>query len=390
MQKMKHLLAAFFLLAAPALRAQQPAALIEGIRRQFAPDKRTAIFEVALSETGVLSGKTNLPDARQALLEKLNAAKIPFTDSLQTLPAATLGADTLGVVRLSVVNVRSTPEQSGELATQALLGMPLRVLDRQGGWYRVQTPDQYIAWLEGGSFRRLDRAGFDRWGRARKLIVTSNQTTSRAEASPITLPVSDLVAGDLLENLGETGTYFQAGYPDGRRAFILKTEAQPYDAWLDKLKISENSLVQTGQRFLGLPYLWGGTSAKGVDCSGFTKTVYFLNGYVLPRDASQQALTGEAIDTKTGFETLRPGDLLFFGKKRDDGTDREHPFRVVHVAMWIGNGRFMHASDMVQINSFDPAAPDYDAYNHQRFLFAKRLLGTAMKGVVALKGEASN
>lgn len=382
---MKRLLVSLFLLTSYWLHAQQPAALIEGVRKQFAPDKRTAIFEVVLSETSVLSGKTNLPEARQALLEKLSAAKIPFTDSLQILPAASLGAETFGVVRLSVVNVRSTPEQSSELATQALLGMPLRILDRQGGWYRVQTPDQYIAWLEGGSFRRLDRAGFDRWGRAHKLIVTTNQTTSRVEAKLSGLPVSDLVAGDLLELLGETGAYFQAGYPDGRRAFVPKTEAQPYETWLGSLKISENSLVQTGQRFLGLPYLWGGTSAKGVDCSGFTKTVYFLNGYVLPRDASQQALTGEAIDTRNGFQNLRPGDLLFFGKKRDDGTDR-----VVHVAMWVGNGRFLHASDMVQVASLDPAAPDYDAYNHQRFLFAKRLLGTPMKGVVALKGEASN
>jgi len=383
---MKRLLpACFLLLAIQIALAQQPAALIEQVRKQHAPDKRTAIFEVALSETGVLSGKTNLPEARTALLEKFKIAKISLTDSLQTLPAASLGAETFGVVRLSVVNVRSTPAQSGELATQALLGMPLRVLDRQGGWYRVQTPDQYIAWLEGGSFRRLDRAGLDRWQRARKLIVTSNQTTSRADANSTSLPVSDLVAGDLLEILGEQGDYFQAGYPDGRRAHILKTEVQPYEDWLSSLKISESSLVQTGQRFLGLPYLWGGTSAKGVDCSGFTKTVFFLNGYVLPRDASQQALTGEAIDTKTGFETLRPGDLLFFGTKREDGSDR-----VVHVAMWIGKGRFMHASDMVQINSLDPAAPDYDGYNHQRFLFAKRLLGTPMKGVVALKGGGEN
>ena len=360
--------------------AQTPAEVIGSVRQQFAPDKRTAIFEATLAENGVLRGKTNLPEAREALIQKLNAAKVAFTDSLRLLPAADLGAETFGVVRVSVGNVRSAPEHSAELATQALLGMPLKVLDRSGEWFRVQTPDQYIAWLDHGAFQRLDRAGLDRWQQARKLIVTVNQTTGFAEPKPGSLPVSDLVAGDLLQFLGEKSGYFEAGYPDGRRAFVAKTDAQPYEAWLAGLKPTETSLVETGRRFMGLPYLWGGTSSKGVDCSGFTKTVYLLNGFTLPRDASQQALTGEPIDTSTGFDNLRPGDLLFFGKKREDGTDR-----VVHVAMWVGNGRFIHASSLVQINSMDPAAPDFDAYNRGRFLFAKRLLGTPMRGVVSLK-----
>ena len=360
--------------------AQMPAEVIGSVRQQFAPDKRTAIFEATLAENGVLRGKTNLPEAREALIQKLNAAKVAFTDSLRLLPAADLGAETFGVVRVSVGNVRSAPEHSAELATQALLGMPLKVLDRSGEWFRVQTPDQYIAWLDHGAFQRLDRAGLDRWQQARKLIVTVNQTTGFAEPKPGSLPVSDLVAGDLLQFLGEKSGYFEAGYPDGRRAFVAKTDAQPYEAWLAGLKPTETSLVETGRRFMGLPYLWGGTSSKGVDCSGFTKTVYLLNGFTLPRDASQQALTGEPIDTSTGFDNLRPGDLLFFGKKREDGTDR-----VVHVAMWVGNGRFIHASSLVQINSMDPAAPDFDAYNRGRFLFAKRLLGTPMRGVVSLK-----
>lgn len=360
--------------------AQTPAEVIGSVRQQFAPDKRTAIFEATLAETGVLRGKTNLPEAREALIQKLNAAKVAFTDSLRLLPAADLGAETFGVVRVSVGNVRSAPEHSAELATQALLGMPLKVLERSGEWFQVQTPDQYIAWLDHGAFQRLDRAGLDRWQQARKLIVTVNQTTGFAEPKPGSLPVSDLVAGDLLQFLGEKSGYFEAGYPDGRRAFVAKTDAQPYEAWLAGLKPTETSLVETGRRFMGLPYLWGGTSSKGVDCSGFTKTVYLLNGFTLPRDASQQALTGEPIDTSTGFDNLRPGDLLFFGKKREDGTDR-----VVHVAMWVGNGQFIHASSLVQINSMDPAAPDFDAYNRGRFLFAKRLLGTPMRGVVSLK-----
>ena len=115
----------------------------------------------------------------------------------------------------------------------------------------------------------------------------------------------------------------------------------------------------------GFPYLWAGMSPKGMDCSGFVRAVLFLHDIIIPRDASQQAPKGERI---IGTADLQKGDLVFFGRKETLKT------RVSHVGIYLGGGRFIHSLGRVKIASFDPSAPDYDAYNAGRYLFASRIL----------------
>ena len=356
--------------------------IIEEVRRQYAPDRRVAVFQVEADAQGTLTGKTNLPEAKNTLLQKLATARLPHTDSIQSLPAGILGEQTYGVVTISVANIRSQPRDAAELATQALLGMPLRVLDKDRGWYLVQTPDHYIAWLDWGGMQRMNKAEFDAWEAAEKIIVLTPYTFSYEQPDATGQTVSDLVAGDHLNLLEESADFYHVRYPDGRLAYVAKSDAKPYKKWLESLDISEDNLVKTSKRMMGLPYLWGGTSYKGVDCSGFTKTIYYLNGWVLPRDASQQVDTGELIDTSDGFSPLQSGDLLFFGTKASD----QAPEKVTHVGMWIGNSEFIHASGKVRISSMNTEAPNYDAYEKSRFLRAKRLLGNA-QGVQRLKPE---
>ena len=115
------------LLAAAPLAAQTPGEWIAATRKTFAPDARTAIFEVQLTENNVLRGRTDQPAAKARLLQKLRAAGLAVTDSLRLLPDATLGADTAAVVRVSVCNIRTRPDHAAELATQALMGTPVRL-----------------------------------------------------------------------------------------------------------------------------------------------------------------------------------------------------------------------------------------------------------------------
>ena len=128
---------------------------------------------------------------------------------------------------------------------------------------------------------------------------------------------------------------------------------------------------------LGVPYLWGGTSTKGVDCSGFTKMSYFLNGIVLPRDASQQALVGEKIDIYEDdivnidkcIKNLMPGDLLFFASDKKT-------LRVTHTGIYIGNGQFIQAAGLVRINSMISGSANYDDFQSRTLVSARRMLNS--------------
>ncbi|MBC5992323.1 C40 family peptidase [Pontibacter cellulosilyticus] len=343
---------------------------VEAVRKQFAPDKRTVLFDVTAKENGVLSGETIVPEAKAALLSKLQAANLAYTDSITVLPEAELEGKHYGVVTISVANIRSQPKHPAELATQATMGTPVKVWKKENGWYLVQTPDNYLAWVDYAGIKLMTKAELDTWQKGEKLIYTNPYGFALTSADKQSATISDLVYGDVVVLKNKTKDFYEVNFPDGRTGFILAAEAMPYKNWIASRQPSEENLVKTSKQLLGLPYLWGGTSFKGVDCSGFTKTVYFMNGIVLPRDASQQVHEGELVDTDKNWDKLRPGDLLFFGVPAKDGK----PERVVHVGMWIGGDKeFIHSAGRVRINSMNPAAANYDDYENNRYLRTKRM-----------------
>lgn len=342
---------------------------VDAVRQEYAPDKRTVLFQVEIRGS-VLSGETNLPEAKAALLQQLQAENIAYVDSISVLPEEELEGNNHAVVTISVANLRSQPKHSAELATQAIMGMTLNVWKKENGWYLVQTPDSYLAWVDAGGIKLVNDTELAQWQRSEKLLYTNPYGFAFAEPNKEGATVSDLVYGDVVAIVNQTKDFYEVKYPDGRTAFVPASEAVRYKDWVASRHPSEENLVSTSKRLLGLPYLWGGTSFKGVDCSGFTKTVYFMNGLVLPRDASQQIHLGELVDTKSGWDNLRPGDLLFFGVPAKDGK----PERVVHVGMWIGgNKEFIHSAGKVRISSMNPDAPNFDEYEQNRFLRAKRI-----------------
>lgn len=368
-------------------KVENKAALLDqitAIKEQFAPDKRVALFniEAIKSKDGyILKGESNLPEAVAALKSKLASENINVIDSIQLLPSLDLQDRTVGLVTISVANLRSNPKHSAELATQATLGTPIKILKKEDTWSLIQTPDGYLSWVDDGGIVPMTPSEIAIWKTTPKIIYTQITGNTYVEADKASQTVSDIVAGGILVLLEEQKDFYKVQYPDNRIAIVSKPEADLYSNWLQKVDPSQENLVATSKKLMGLPYLWGGTSPKGVDCSGFTKTIYFLNGMVIPRDASQQVHTGEQTDETKDFTKLAPGDLLFFGRQATDSTAE----KVVHVGMWIGNNEFIHASGQVKISSIDENAPNFDAYNLNRYLRAKRLVNSKKGALVNLK-----
>lgn len=341
---------------------------LDSVKNVFAPDKRVALVDFKL-EDGFVKGETNVLEAKSLLFALLESKNANIGDSIVVLPQAELENKIFAVANNSVSNIRTEPRHGAELSTQATLGTPLKVWKKRGSWYYVQMPDSYLGWIDGGGISQMDSTEFYGWLHNAKIIFTSLQGFAY-NTNDVNTTISDLVFGNILEVEGSSGNYFNVKFPDGRKALVKKTDASLYDEWVNARTPNEQNLVNASMKLMGLPYLWGGTSFKGVDCSGFTKTVYFMNGLILPRDASQQVHVGTDIDTSGNWQHLKPGDLLFFGRQATD----ESPERVVHVGMWVGgNNEFIHSSSNVRISSMNPDAENFDKYELNRFLRVKRI-----------------
>jgi SH3-like domain-containing protein len=271
--------------------------------------------------------------------------------------------------------MRSGPDHATEMVTQALMGTPLRVLEFEEGWFRVQTPDHYIGWMEGNGLVRMSHILLDVWKKSDRYMFNRISGVATDLPDPAAQVVTDLVLGDLFEVEEENRDYLKIKLPDGRKSFVKKDECLSWSEWTSRAP-DVQSAIAFGRQMLGLPYLWGGTSTKSNDCSGFTKTCYFSQGVILARDASQQARYGEHPDFNN-LNALQPGDLLFFGRSAQ---------RVTHVGLYMGNGKYIHSSGMVRINSIDPADPAFNLNDRRSLVGSSRIANSLnTEGITLVK-----
>lgn len=358
------------LTAVTGMTAQNTAPRVNGaideVRTLLAPDKRQTIYEITPiygpDSTVALTGKVSERNVHDALVQRLKADGVEFVDLVNVLP------DTLWATpRLSAVHLRMKPGHENEMASQAIMGHPMRILEKQGGWYRVQTPEGYISWVISSSIEPMSQTRMEQWRGAPRVVVTAPWQTRVWADARTTDPrqvVSDVVNGNILEGKYAKGKKrIAVTLPDGRQGWIDTADVTPIEQWADQ-KFDAAKILDMAYSMEGTPYLWGGTSAKSLDCSGLAKVSYLANGIILLRDASQQALTGQRIEA-ADWRQCQPGDLLFFGNAKTG--------KVTHVAIYDRDGNYIHSSGRVKRNSVDPAS---ESYLTTPFLHAARINGS--------------
>lgn len=361
-------------------------ALVDSARMKHVPDSRDNVYDIKIVENEgkpVIKGVTSLEEAKADLLELIRKSNPAAIDSISVLPDETVGEKTYGVINVSVADVRMGASYAAEMGTQLLLGAPVQVLQHDD-WWRIKTAEGYVAWTTGGSFVRMTKDDFNKWITAKKIIFTDDYGFGYENPDEKKQRVSDLAFGNMLKLEADNGRFYKVSYPDGRIAYVLKSQSKPYEEWLTSIKLTEESILEKALTLKGIPYTWGGTSVKGMDCSGFTKTVMLMHGIILMRDASQQVKTGIPVDISNGYENLRPGDLMFFGKKAQDGKKE----RIRHVAFYKGDKEFIHASGYIRINSLDSTKANYDELNTREFVRASRVIGAVdTKGIWSINNS---
>jgi|WetSurMetagenome_2_1015567.scaffolds.fasta_scaffold44400_2 gamma-D-glutamyl-L-lysine dipeptidyl-peptidase len=347
--------------------------LVDSIATKWVPDNREGICSVTSKNneegTVILKGETTIPQAKQEIINTLDKRGIALIDSILLLPDTTKGEKITGLVSLSVINLRKEPHHSSELVSQALLGTPVMILKDENGWFLIQTPDKYVSWTEKSSVKPMTSSEMNDWKKSDRVIYLENSGWIYASPDESGI-VGDIVAGCILVRVNENKGYAKVVLPDGREGFIRNTKIKSFENWRTAMLCTGDDIIKVASTFLGLPYLWGGTSTKGVDCSGFSKSVYFLNGLILARDASLQSLHGIDVDISKGYSQLKKGDLLFFGSKVNSVP------HVTHVAIYYGDSEYINSSGRVMINSLDSLRNNYIRYRESSLLSAKRIIGT--------------
>lgn len=307
----------------------------------------------------------------------------------------------MAVTTLSENMMRAEPDYESALETQSLMGTVVEIIGEQGYWRQVMTPEPYTAWCTNLGLVEMTPEQINEYKAAPKYICTAQHSGVYVSPKMGSTRLSDLSMGNLLRvvylpkgKVSKKGKWVEVMLPDGRKGWTPSADLAPFADWAAKQSITADNIVKTALQFEGTPYLWGGASSKGLDCSGLVRLTWFMNGHLLPRNASQQVNYGREIimecdhsigpDSDRLFQEmsrrikhLQPGDLVFFGSPETFWSKE----KITHVGIYIGNGRIIHASHKVRVNSLLPGQKDYYENSH-RLLKARRMIGWQGKGMM--------
>lgn len=310
------------------------------------------------------------------------------------------------IVDLSSIYMRLSPDYESSLETMELMGTVVKVVGSNGYWREIECPQPYRAWCTDKGIVPVSEAELAEYEQSAKIMFTGLYGHIYEHPSRSSQTVCDLVGGDILRLAGKGRKWVEVMTPSGKHGYIPREEIREFKgfrsiAWSkNRNEVPEyqsfisqeeiEGMIGTAMQLLGVPYLWGGMTPKGVDCSGLVRWAYLMNGILLPRNASQQIFCGKEIEVEADsrywdeaqrkdmdafkqemqkrISKLKRGDLLFFGTPATQEKGR----RIGHVGIYLGDGKMIHSSHLVRINSLIPDQADYYENAH-RLLGASRL-----------------
>ena len=294
--------------------------------------------------------------------------------ALSTLSLSAQDKPRHAVVALSSIYMRIAPDYESALETQELMGTVVEITGEKNYWREIVSPQPYKAWCTEKGLVEMSEEQLEAYLSAPKCIFTELYGHVYEAPSQKAQTICDLVGGDIMRITGKKGQWTQVSLPSGKTGWVCSKSVKPHDGFISIAKGEGNadsisdemmeSIIATAFRLKGVPYLWGGMTPKGVDCSGLVRWSCLMNGILLPRNASQIIHCGDEVS----LDKMQRGDLVFFGTPAKDGK----PQRVTHIGIHIGEGRIIHSSHMVRVNSLDPDEPDYYENAH-RLIAARRL-----------------
>ena len=329
-------------------------------------DSRVTVFDVKATqnENGItLAGEVLTRAQEQSALSVVSGA-------LSQLKILVNGAPPHAMIMRAVADVRRGKSSLSERLTQAKLGEIVRVLEEHDDWARVQCEhDGYIGWTQAVTLLRAEEKILREYAGSCNVLVQGELVRAYDDAERTNV-VAKLPFAVALPRIEQRGEMAAVRLPDQRIVWVANGAQDNLLPIAKRPRADANGIAYTLnliRQFVGVPYLWGGRTPFGFDCSGLAQTFYGFLGVAIPRDADQQFRTGMVVEGMSA-----PGDLVFFGEASALSDAYE---RITHVAISLGGDEFIHANGAargISYNSFNPAASNYRVWLCEHHIGTRR------------------